>query len=104
MTAYLLHNCADRLRVISNGGRESPPAKPPGEPGERQAGKQAGRQAGHQATSQAGRQPGKQASRQGGKQANRQQGRGKLPAEGDLGQFLKLGKNPLCLAAYLGNE
>ena len=73
LTAYLLHNCADRLRVISNGGRESPPAKPPGEPGERQAGKQAGRQPGQtgKQAARASRQAGKQARRQAGKQAAR---------------------------------
>ena len=48
-------------------------------------------------------QPGRQAARQAGKQARRQ-GTGKLAAEGDLGQFLRLGKNPLCLAAYLGKK
>ena len=68
MTAYLPHNFADRLRVISNEGRESPPAKLPGEPGERQA---AGKQAGRQAARQPARQTGNQASRQAGKQAGR---------------------------------
>ena len=73
MTAYLLNKCADRLRVIFNGGRESTTPKQPG----RQAGRQPGNQAGRHAASQAGRQAAQ-------------------PAEGDLGQFLKLGKNPLC--------
>ena len=59
LTAHLLHNCADRLKVISDGGKESPQPsglKPPGKPGERQASKQA--------SSQATSQPGQQARRQ----------------------------------------
>ena len=74
------------------GENRNTPAKAPGKPGEGQA----SRQAGHQATSQAGR----QAARQAGKQARRQAD----AIQGDLGQFLKPGKNPLCLAAYLGNK
>ena len=82
----------------------------------RQAGSQPDRQASRQAPRQPGKQEGKEAkeegscqvagSRQaaGGKQASRQATHRQAPAEGDLGQFLKPGKNPLCLAAYLGNK
>ena len=98
------HSCAHRHEGTCNRGKEIAPAKLPAEPAKRaRAGRQAGRQPG-QAGKQASRQGGKQPSSQAVKQANRQQGRGKLPAEGDLGQFLKLGKNPLCLAAYLGKN
>ena len=100
LTAYLLHKLTTRFRVISNGGRQNPPAKAPGKPGERQAGRQAARQAGRRAGGQAGHQATSQAGRQPGKQARRQAD----AIQGDLGQFLRLGKNPLCLAAYLGKN
>ena len=74
--------------------------------GEKAKASQPSRQQGqpHAGGRQTGSQPGKQARRQAAKRERRQQGTGKLAAEGDLGQFLKLGKNPLCLAAYLGKN
>ena len=85
LTAYLLHKSADRLRVISNWGKESTTPKQPSRQAARQAGRQAARQPGRW---QAGSQAAKQAGRQAGRQAAKQ------PAQGDLGQFLGLGKNP----------
>ena len=70
LTAYLLHKVTTRFRVISNGGGQI-----------RQAG---------QATSQ----PGRQLGHQPGSQASRQARRRADALQGDLGQFLRPGKNP----------
>ena len=94
------HSYDPRIRVTCN-REEAKASQPSHQQGQPHAG---GRQASSQPGRQAARQASKQARRQAAKRERRQQGTGKLAAEGDLGQFLKLGKNPLCLAAYLGNK
>ena len=105
LTAYLMQKITTRFRVISNGGGQIP--QPGGQARGRQAGRpgnQPTRQAASQAARQASsKQAARQASRQGGNQPGSQatsqaackQARRQADAlQGDLGQFLRLGKNP----------